>query len=174
MRQRTFSGSRKSRSAGALILEIIGLLSCQSCGLQRTMTFPSPSGKMAIEVLQARFENSMGMRVDLVTPEHRTALFIQRRETLVYFVHVYWSPDEATVGFLATGAGSWRIAADTSSARLIPFDAVRGGLAQSIRKVYDVPAEEEDPLIWATKATAVTAFFKMHPEISLTYHTNKR
>lgn len=74
------------------------------CGWQKTMTFPSPSRKSAIEVLQTRVANEFGFRIELVSANRRTELHRIKREAIIYFVHVYWSPDEKKVGVLATGS----------------------------------------------------------------------
>lgn len=86
----------------------------------------------------------------------------------MYFVHVYWSPDEAKVGVLTTGFNGWELAFDVASGRRIQFDEIRKDFADSIRKSYQVPASD-DPLSWAESAEACEEFFKLHPEIKLSY-----
>jgi hypothetical protein len=149
------------------------LLACISvftpgCGWQKTMSFPSPSRKAAVEVWQTRFANGQGTKIQLVTANRRTELDSINREALIHFVHVYWSPGEKKVGVLATGLNFSRVAYDLERGKPIPFEQIRKELGQSITETYHVPAGE-DPIQWAAMADADIAFFKRHPEIKLTY-----
>ena len=141
----------------------------QGCGFEKTMTFPSPSRKAAIEIWQYRFENFWGARVELVNARGRTVLDKRDRETGLYFVHVYWSPDETKVGVLATGFNFFHVAFDISAGKSIPFEDIRKDLGRSIQETYHVP-HGEDPIGWAALSEAQGEFFKLHPEIRLTYH----
>jgi hypothetical protein len=91
----------------------------------------------------------------------------------VRFVHVYWSPDEARVGILASGLGIWELAFDTKTGKVIPFDQVQNGLVSSIRQSYQLPPNE-DPLRWSVLPEAGTAFFKRHPEVHVDYGPNAK
>jgi hypothetical protein len=142
----------------------------QSCGWKQTMAFPSPSRKVAIEVWQTRFANERGTKIVLAAGQQRTVLDRIDREAIIYFVHVYWSPDEKTVGVLATELNYSRAAYDIDKGKPIPFDDIREGLGHSIGQAYHVPWGE-NPVEWAATADAQTAFFKLHPEIQLSYHS---
>ena len=154
-------GFNLTRLAGVVLV----LFLVQSCGMQRTMTFPSPSRKAAIEIWQTRWVNSWRARVELVTENRRTVLYTQRHEAFIHFVHVYWSPDETKVGvFVAYGI----LAANVKTGATIPFDEIRKEFAQSIRDTYRLPPQE-DPISWAGLADAQFAFARLHPEIRQTY-----
>jgi hypothetical protein len=131
------------------------------------MVFISPSGNASIEIWQTRFENSWGGRGELVSGERRTEIF-RISEAFLYFVHVYWSPDEKTVAVFAT-AIPMRMAFDVPTGRPIPFERVRAALSTSIQKAYALPGEA-DPLEWASTPQATEAFFARHPEIDVSYH----
>ena len=73
---------------GALTV-LFSILS-QSCGLRRTMSFPSPSKRMAIEIWQTPIDNSWHMQVDLRSGKGRRVLYESPNEAFAYFVHVYW------------------------------------------------------------------------------------
>jgi hypothetical protein len=147
-----------------LALAVLG----QSCGWQKTMRFPSPSGKAAIEIWQTRIDNSWGFRAELISPRGRTALFDRRRDTFVYFVHVYWSSDETKVGIVTRGFCRYEGAFDAVTNQQITFEQIRKDLTESIRTTYEVP-QGVDPVNWADTSEAHTAFFRLHPEIQLTY-----
>ena len=155
------------RSAIGVQVILFSLLA-QSCGWQKTMTFPSPSRRAAIEIWQTRLDNSWGTRVRLTTVERKAVVFENRREAHIYFVHVYWSPDESKVGVLGTGSKSWGVACDVRTGELIPFETIEEEFGESIRKMYHVPPKE-DPVKWASSNDAHQAFFRLHPEIRLTY-----
>ncbi len=132
------------------------------------MTFPSPSRRAVIEVWQTRPDNSRGIQVHLVTPGRDLVVEEDRPEGLLYFVHVYWSPDGTKVGLTGGGFISLDLAYDIATGGRIPFDAVREGLAASIRGTYHL-APEQDPLKWGMRSEAHEAFFRLHPEIRLSY-----
>jgi hypothetical protein len=138
------------------------------CGWQHTMTFRSPSRKAAIEIWQKGIDNSWGARVELVTTKGRTVLYRIPSESYIYFVHVYWSPDEAKVGVLGTGHTIFSVACNTATGALIPFEKIREDFGKSIRATYHVPPQE-DPIQWAAMADAQVEFSKLHPEIRLSY-----
>jgi hypothetical protein len=148
---------------------ILLALLAEGCGWQRTMTFRSPSRKAAIEVWQKGIDNSWGARVELVTNRGRTVLYQVRADSFINFFHVYWSPDETNAGILATGAKIFSLACNTKTGALIPFDGIREDFGKSIRAAYHVPPGE-DPIQWAAMADAQVEFFKLHPEIRLSYH----
>ena len=77
--------------------------------------------------------------------QHRSiTVFENHKEAIVYFVHVYWSPDETEFGVVSTGLNIWYFGCDARTGREIPFERIRNGLAQSIRASYQVP-DGEDP-----------------------------
>ena len=86
----------------------------------------------------------------------------------MYFVHVYWSPDEKKVGVLATGLNIWNIAWDLTLDRGIPFDSIKPDVRRSIEESYRVPSGE-DAILWAASSDAQSAFFRLHPDIKSTY-----
>jgi hypothetical protein len=139
-----------------------------SCGWQKTMAFPSPSGKATVEVWQTRFANERGTKIELVTLNRVTELDRINRKAIIYFVHVYWSPDEKRVAVLATGYNFSRVAYDLQTNKPIPFEQVQKELGASIAVTYHVP-RGEDPIQWAALADAGVAFSKHHPEINLSY-----
>ena len=98
--------------------------------------------------------NHLGFRLDGITstPEH-----------------VYWSPDEAKVGVLGTGLAIFSVACNTATGTPIPFEKIREDFGKSIRATYYVPPKE-DPIQWAAMVDAQVEFFKLHPEIRLSYH----
>jgi len=144
----------------------------QGCGWQRTMTFPSPSRKEAIEVWQKGIANEYGIRVEFVGGQGRTVLHEKRGEAIIYFVHVAWSQDETRVGILGTGSHIFGVGFDARNRMEIPFETVRADLAQSIAETYNVPMGS-DPIEWATSSEAGIAFWKAHPEIRLSYRPGK-
>jgi hypothetical protein len=160
------TGVRAATATQAVLL--FGCVLLQGCGWNRTMVFPSPSGKASVEIWQTGIDNSRGTRVDLLSSSGHAVIYENRREALVYFVHVYWAPDERSAAVLATGANIWSVAFDVPSGRLRPFESVRDGFARSLKRTYTIPATD-DPISWATSAKAQDAFFKLHPEIRLTY-----
>jgi len=140
-----------------------------NCGWQHTMTFRSPSRNASIEIWQKGIDNSWGARVELVTPKGRTVLYRIPRESYISFVHVYWLPDEAKVGVLGTGLAIFSVACNTATGTPIPFEKIREDFGKSIRATYHVPPKE-DPIQWAALVDAQVEFFKLHPEIRLSYH----
>lgn len=153
-----------SRSLPWLIL--LALLSA-GCGWQHTMTFRSPSRRSAIEIWQKGIDNSFGARVELVSARGRTLLYQVGGDSFIDFFHVYWSPDETKAGLLATGTKIFSLACDTRTGSEIPFEEIREDFRKSIRETYHVPPGE-DPIEWAPMLGA--EFFKLHPEIRLSYH----
>jgi hypothetical protein len=146
----------------------LALVFATGCGWEKTMAFPSPSRKSTIEVLQTRFANEWGIRVEIVAGKRRTKLYERRGETIIYFVHVYWSPDESTVALLATGSPIFGVAFDENRGKQIPFGQIRNEIGESIRETYHVPAGN-DPVAWAALSEAQHAFARRHPEIRLSY-----
>lgn len=151
----------------SIVLAVLVLMS--SCSWKNTMGFPAPSGRVAIEIWQPWIDNSMGLRIELVSNGRRQLLYHSPNDAIVYFAHVYWSTDEKIVGILATGTGNWQLAFDTNTGKSIPFEQIRNDFGQSITATYHVP-RGEDPVSWATSSEAQSAFFKLHPEIRLSYH----
>lgn len=157
----------KARLTSLGVLVAVALIG-QGCGWKRTMRFPSPSGRSAIEVWQTQFANELGTRIRLVTPDRSVFVFENRREAHVYFVHVYWSEDETRAGVIATGANIWQVALDAVTGKQIPFGQIRESFAASLRKTYEVPTGE-DPIEWAASADAQNQFFRRHSDIKLSY-----
>ena len=143
----------------------------QSCSLRRTMLFSSPSKRMAVEIWQTPIDNSWHMQVDLTTGKRRFVLYESPNEAFAHFVHVYWSPHEARVGILITGTGLWELAYDTKTGKEIPFTAIQAALAHSIAVAYHLK-EENDPIQWAGSPEAHEEFFRLHPEIHVSYGPN--
>jgi hypothetical protein len=158
---------RPSSSITVLVAVLLSTFT-SGCGWRRTMIFPSPSKKAAIEVWQRPIANEWGAQVELVTARRRSVLDKITREAFIYFVHVYWSADETKVGVLATGFNFCRVAYDIRNDKLLPFDQIRAELGRSISRMYRVPSGE-DPVEWAATADAQAEFFKLHPEIRLSY-----
>ena len=78
---------------------------------------------------------------------------------------------EARVGILITGTGLWELAYDTKTGKEIPFTAIRAALAHSIAVAYHLK-EEKDPIEWAGSPEAHEEFFRLHPEIHVSYGPN--
>ena len=152
------------------LLALFAAVFMTGCGWQHTMTFRSPSGKRAIEIWQRGIDNSWGARVELVTPARTAVLDQLDRDTYIYFVHVYWSPDESRIGVVGTGFAIFHLACDTTTGREVPFEEVRKQVAESIRTTYHLSPDVEDPIQWAAMSGAGFEFFKRHPEIKVTYH----
>jgi hypothetical protein len=138
------------------------LITVSGCGWRKTMTFPSPSHKAAIEVLQRPLANELGILVQFVSSERKITLYERRREAFVNFVHVYWSQDQTTVGVFAAGSLSFGVALDTRSGKEVAFQQVEPDIRQSIRNTYHL-ADADDPLQWAWSSAGATAFAKLHP-----------
>jgi len=132
------------------------------------MSFRSPSGGKAIEIWQTAVDNSWGARVELVAAGKETVLYKVPREALIYFVHVYWSPDEARVGVVVTGFTILHLACDTKTGELIPFAQIQADVGKSLERTYRIPPGE-DPIQWAAMADAQIEFFRLHPEVRLSY-----
>jgi hypothetical protein len=147
-----------------IILVPVWLLTLCGCGWEKTMVFPSASGKASVEVWQTRFANDWATKIELVTPNARMEMDRIDREAIIHFVHVYWSPDDKSVAVLATGFNFSRVAYDLKSRKPIPFERLRKEMGRSIAQAYPVPAGE-DPIQWAAMADAGVAFSKRHPEI---------
>jgi hypothetical protein len=157
----------RGRPVGTIIVLALALLG-QGCA-KRTMSFPSPSHRAAVEIWQNSFDNSWGARAELITPRGRTTLIQSGRDTFLYFVHVYWSADETKVGVLARGGVRWEIGFDARINQPIPFEKIRSDFAGSMATLYNL-AQGTDPIDWADSSEASQAFFKLHPEIHVTYH----
>jgi hypothetical protein len=134
------------------------------------MRFSSPSGNSAIEIWQRTPDNSWGARLVLASQGRDRVVSEQRRESIISFAHVYWSPNETQVCVVATGLIIWRLAFDVRTGEAIPFEPFRGDVAQSVRESYGLPSTIEDPIRWAATAEAQAAFFKRHREFRVTYH----
>jgi hypothetical protein len=157
------SRSRLIRTIITLAISLVG----QSC-MKRTMTFPSPSHRSTVEVWQRSIENSWGAQAVLVTSLGRKTLVESKRDSFLYFVHVYWSPDETKVGIIGRGAVIWEEAFDITNNRPIPFEGVRADVFRSMAKTYDIPTGM-NPVDWSWSSEATTAFFKLHREIHVSY-----
>src|SRR5436305_526697 len=96
-----------------LILRLI--IAAAGCGWHETMRFASPSRRAAVEIFQRPIANEFGIKVQFVSGNRRFTLYERRRETLVYFVHVYWSSDETRVGVLGTGIQGFGIGLNVKS-----------------------------------------------------------
>lgn len=142
-------------------------LTTQGCGYVRTMVFPSPSKRSALEIWQTRIDNSWHMRVERSTNQRRFRVYESPNEAFVYFVHVCWSPDEAKVGVIATGTGLWEMAFDPRTGKPVSFNEIEGEMSRSIAEAYHLHGR--DPIAWASSTEAHAEFFKLHPEIHLTY-----
>jgi len=158
----------RSFSLSKLILIIALSATTIGCTWKKTMAFKSPSGRCSVEIWQTRIANEWGTRVRLVSPTRSTFVFENRREAIVYFVHVYWSPDESKAGVITAGTNGWELAYDVQTGKEIPFETIREDIAASIRKTYQVPTGD-DPIRWAGSADAQNDFFRLHPEIRLSY-----
>ena len=156
--------SRTNRLALLLMLSIF----TECCGWRRTMTFESPSHSSAVEIWQTGIANDFGTRVALVVDGRRTFVFENRRDALVSFVHVYWSPEERQASVLLSGLNYFVLAWDLRSGRPIPFESLRNDFARSIETTYRVP-KGVDPFKWTGEAEAQKAFFALHPDIHLSY-----
>lgn len=132
------------------------------------MVFRSPSRKASVVIRQVRYANELGMQVQLLSDGRQTNVFESHRETWIYFVHAYWSPDEKVVGVVATGMNYFELAFDTRTGKAAPFSSIQKGTAQSIRSAYNL-TNEKDPITWAHLSDAHEAFARLHPEIQLTY-----
>jgi len=160
---------RRGRGGLWLLLPLTTLLLASGCGWKKTMNFPSPSGRNRVEIWQPRLDNSMGLRIELVSSGKRTLLYHSPNDAIVYFAHVCWSNDERTVGILATGTGNWQLAFHTENGQSLPFEQIRDDLRRSIASTYSVP-QGLDPVNWAASSEAQIVFFKRHPEIRVSYH----
>ena len=116
-----------------LLVALVVPLVMTGCGWQHTMTFRSPSRRAAVEIWQKGIDNSWGSRVELVTPKGSTVIYRLSTDSFIYFVHVYWSPDETRVGVVGTGYGSFHLARSTVTGAPIPFEQIRDEMANSIR-----------------------------------------
>src|SRR5947209_2360634 len=134
------------------------------CGWQKTMSFPSPSGRSSVQIWQTRVANEMGIQVLLESGTSKKELWKRSRESLVYFVHVCWSQDESQVAVYGSGLQAFGVAADVRTGNEIPFESLRHVMEASIAQAYDLPPGT-DPLKWASSNPAFGAFAKHHPEI---------
>jgi hypothetical protein len=132
------------------------------------MVFPSPSQRNSIELWQTELDNTWKARVELVTGQKRIVLQRITRQGAIYFVHVYWSPNEERVGALGAGFSAFRVAYDLRSNAPIPFELIRPDLGRSIAQTYHLPPGE-DPFLWALSGRATDKFFEGHPDFKLTY-----
>jgi len=158
----------RGRRQALLLTAVTMVVLAQGCGYRKTMTFRSPSGQKSIEIWQTALDNGWHGRVELVTAQRSTVIYRIPNEALIYFVHVYWSPDEEYVGAIARGLSGFTFAYDTKTRAMVPLDVVRDGLARSIVQTYRVP-RGDDPIQWAITLDARAQFFERHPEIRLTY-----
>src|SRR6185295_18656307 len=136
-----------NRSAKIQLILLL-IIAAAGCGWHKTMTFASPSRRADVEILQRPIANEFGIKVQFVSGNRRLTLYERRRETLVYFVHVYWSTDETRVGVLGAGTQGFGIALNVRSGKEIPFEQIREEIGASIAKAYNVP-QGEDPIEWA-------------------------
>ncbi len=152
-----------------LSLGLLGMMLLTSCGYHRTMSFPSPSRRHTIEIWMPVLADEWDARIELVSRTNKKSLHEYRREALIYFVHVYWSPDESVVGVMTAGASTSRGAWDTGSGRPVAFQSIESAFRRSIVEKYHVPLDR-DALEWAAgEMEARDAFFKLHPEIRVSY-----
>jgi hypothetical protein len=150
-------------AAAALFLTLL----MAGCGYDRTMRFPSPSGQSEFEVWQRSIANEFGARFAVVTRGSRTFVGNESEgDNIIYFVHVYWTPDESKVGVFGAGAQRWNRAFEVQSGKEIPFDEIRQGMANSIRTEYLVP-KDADPFGWAQAHPH--EFLRHHKDVDLTY-----
>jgi len=136
------------------------------------MTFSSPSRRAAIDIWQPRHDNGRALQIHLVTPRRDLVVREFLHEGELDFVHVYWSPDETTVGISATGTIDIDLACNVATGGQVPFDTVRKGLAESIRATYHL-RPDQDPFQWQLEPEARHGFFKLHPEINVDYHPRR-
>ena len=156
------------RSVVATLPPLLAIALAGGCGWRETMHFESPSGKAVVEIMQTRVANEWGIRVRLLAEEKARVLYERHGETLIYFVHVYWSPDESKVAVLATGSLIFKVAFDLRNDKRLPFEDLRSAVGDSIRKAYHLPVDK-DPIYWAA-SDGQFAFWKLHPEIKVSYH----
>jgi hypothetical protein len=133
------------------------------------MKFESPSRVASIELWQPAHLNGNEAGIDLVKGGKAIRLFTAKQEGLVYFMHVYWSPDESKVGVVGTGTVIFHLAYDLTNGRAIPFELIRKELAASIAESYSLPSDEADPIQWAAHHHAMLQFRKKYPEFHTTY-----
>jgi hypothetical protein len=139
------------------------------CAYKRTMRFPSPSGRAAVEIWQTALDRTFATQIRFVRPDNNVSLLLDRRaENDLQFVQVYWSSDETKAGIATAGLNMYAtLAVDVANGSVIPFDAVKAPLADLIAKTYGSPPNGEDPLRWVATYDAATAFKRLHPEIDL-------
>ena len=152
----------KARSSWLLAV-ILALLCAQSCGWNNTMTFHSPSRRARIEIWQRRVLSDKGARFELINEGRRTVLETVDRDTIIQFVHVYWTPDESKVAVVVAGLMILHLAANVKTGSPLPFESIRQQVAKSITETYHVPAGE-DPIQWA-HSDGQDEFMKRHPEM---------
>jgi hypothetical protein len=144
------------------------MLLLSGCGWQNKMSFPAPDGREQVMVLQPWPENSWGFRIELAAPAAHQILFERKRESFIYFIHVYWSPDSKSFAVLATGLTQIQFAYDIEHHHQeIPFDRLRAAMAASIKNEYHLDRNNRgdpvDPLDWARTAPAHFTFTRLHP-----------
>src|SRR5260370_41178046 len=76
----------RSRPPAVLLVLLVLLVSTQACGYRRTMVFPSPTKRVAVEIWQTRIESSMGMRIELVSGHRRFVVYRGPNEARPHFV----------------------------------------------------------------------------------------
>ena len=155
------------RMIGSAIATLLLVLLMAGCGYDRTMRFPSPSGRAEVEIWQRSIANEFGARFAVVTRGVRTFVGDESEgDNIIYFVHVYWTPDESKVGIYGAGFQRWNRAFEVKSGKEIQFEEIKQGMADSIRAEYSVP-KDVDPFYWAQ--THPHEFFRHHKDVDLTY-----
>lgn len=167
MRQMTKSGYVIGKHGRAVLSVFVAMT--VGCGWKSTMEFSSPSKRYLVEILQPRIDNSMAMRVDLVSKNRHLTLYRSPNDAVLNFVHVYWASDEGVVAILAQGTGSWQFAYRTDTGAEVPFESVRNDVSNSITNLYGLESQI-DAIRWTMTSEASTRFFGRHPEIHVSYH----
>jgi hypothetical protein len=159
----------KSRSLERCSLSIVALclLLLSGCGWQDKMSFPAPDGGEQVVILETWPDNSWGFRIELAALGTHQIVFERKRESFIYFIHVYWSADSTTFAVVATGLTQIQFAYDVKHHQEIPFDRLRAATAASIRAEYHLDRDSRgdpiDPLDWARTSPAHFAFTRLHP-----------
>jgi hypothetical protein len=147
-----------------------GLVGCRT--YEQIMRFPSPSGSAVLEVWQTKLANELGARAVLVAAgTRRTVWQSPSTENLIYFVHVYWTPDEKQIAMFGSGGLIWEEAFDVMSGQSIPFAQFREAMGEAIRNEYQLEADV-DPFHWG--AESYRPFRQRHPETDLSYSRKPR
>src|SRR5258708_4793095 len=143
---------------GIFLKTLAAIVLMQGCGWKERVTFPSPSGKAEIEILQPRvFEDRA--KIDLKRGRTTTEVFRSQGEAIIYFVDVYWTPGEKIVGVVITGSNFFRLAFDVSTGKQVPFETVRRQMIDHILANYNVPERDrKDPISWSNSPNAKEQF----------------